>query len=239
MLGSAATIPGIIARRADATPARRSCARRTAASGRRSPGQNSARNVAADRLALPATGFAPGDVAGVSCRRPGPRRSMPTSRFCRAGGAERRHPPRTRTPNGSAISCAPPTAHCCSSRTRNNSTRCSRVRDACPALRRIVVFDMKGLRDFSDPAVHEPGGVPRQRRPSPSDRSDGHRRPVSRGEHGGFVVPARPYQPDRSCCTCVGIDKRVVARACGQAMSGLRCFQCPIRRNECSACISL
>ena len=54
-------------------------------------------------------------------------------------------------PNSSARRCSSRAAACCSWRTRSSSTRCLLVRDDCPALQRIVIFDMKGLRDFADP----------------------------------------------------------------------------------------
>ena len=51
----------------------------------------------------------------------------------------------------------------CSSRTTSSSTRRSRCASALPRLRKIVVFDMEGLRDFDDPSVIEPGGAARAR----------------------------------------------------------------------------
>ena len=47
----------------------------------------------------------------------------------------------------------------CSSRTTSSSTRRSRCAASCRCCARSIVFDMEGLRDFSDPDVIEPGST--------------------------------------------------------------------------------
>ena len=47
------------------------------------------------------------------------------------------------------------------------------VRDRCPALQRIVIFDMKGLREFADPIVRELRSLHRARRPRRTDWDSG------------------------------------------------------------------
>ena len=74
------------------------------------------------------------------------------------------------------------------------------VRERCPALQRIVIIDMKGLRDFADPMCESLAGVRRARRRMTADLAtgSGHRSYRRRTAGGAAVSPQ--WRPARDAC---------------------------------------
>ena len=205
------TLPQLLQRNAAAaSPTGRRCARRTAASGRPTPGAQYCDEVRDFALGLAALGLQARRQAVGDRRQPaaalfGAARGAEPGRHRGAGlpGLDRQRAGLRAGPRRGLGRSSP--------RTRSRSTRSCRCRTQLPNLRLVVYDDPRGLRNYDDPILQVlrggAGGGPRVRRGAsrttsrPSSTGRRRRRGADRLHLGHHRPPKgvmlTPRQPDR------------------------------------------
>ncbi len=149
-VGTAApSIPAIIAQHAAAHPNETILRKKDRGIWKAVTWADLARNVQHILLALQSDGFAPGQVAGILSQTR-PEAAYADLAILSVGGVCLAiHPDE----DADQLSHILRTAGCALLfvESEEQLDKALTVREACPSLRRIVIFDMKGLRDFSDP----------------------------------------------------------------------------------------
>ena len=186
------------------------CGRRSSASGAAGPGRRPPTRCARSRGGLMALGFAPGECASILVQHRRRMGAVPTSPCSVCGGVSNGI-----YPTDAASQVALPLrrlAHHASLFVEDDEQldKALEVRARLPLLRKIVVFDMEGLRDLDDPRRHQPrcaarAGPRLPRRPIRSELDAARRRlparrPGDPGLHLGHHRQAqgRDAQPPRA-----------------------------------------